>query len=106
MSILSNGIEDSFLSNLPLQPQSISHRVSIVLIIGCFNNTKIDISGQTLKQVGVWLWTQIFTHGQLYVACSRVGKPASLKFAVMEEQIGVKQPAKNVVFKEVLLSEN
>ena len=57
--------------------------------------------GQTLKFAGVWLRGQVFTHGQLYVACSRVGSPDNLKFAVMQEQKGT---AQNIVFKEVLLS--
>ena len=57
--------------------------------------------GQTLKYVGVWLRGQVFTHGQLYVACSRVSAPSDLKFAIMQEQKGT---AQNVVFKEVLLS--
>ena len=48
---------------------------------------------------------QVFTHGQLYVACSRVGDPRNLKFALMkslenEERI---EHAKNVVFREVLI---
>ena len=57
--------------------------------------------GQTLKYVGVWLRGQVFAHGQLYVACSRVSAPSDLKFAIMQEQKGT---AQNVVFKEVLLS--
>ena len=44
----------------------------------------------------------MFTHGQLYVACSRVGKPESLKFAIMKEGKKNKE-VDNVVFKEVLL---
>ena len=60
-------------------------------------------SGQTLKEVGLWLRTQPFTHGQLYVACSRVGKPGSLKFALKKESSGNIEKAKNIVFKEVLL---
>ena len=59
--------------------------------------------GQTLKHVGVWLRSQVFTHGQLYVAISRVGKPESLKFAVIEKD-GVVEDIPNVVFKEVLLN--
>ena len=55
-----------------------------------------------MKHVGVWLRTEVFTHGQLYVACSRVGKPDSLKFAVMKKH-GVVEDIPNVVFKEVLL---
>ena len=57
--------------------------------------------GQTLKFAGVWLRGQVFTHGQLYVACSRVSSPSSLKFALMTDQQGA---ATNIVFHEVLLS--
>ena len=56
--------------------------------------------GQTLKFAGVWLRGQVFTHGQLYVACSRVSSPACLKFALMSDQQGA---ASNIVFHEVLL---
>ena len=87
-----------------------------------FATTINKSQGQTLRVAGIWLRTQVmnvhkvqlksklnsvkvFTHGQLYVACSRVGSPMSLKFAVMksnetDEQI---QSAKNVVYQEVLL---
>ena len=57
--------------------------------------------GQTLKFAGIWLRGQVFTHGQLYVACSRVGAPNNLKFALMQDQ---NSKADNIVFKEVLLS--
>ena len=61
--------------------------------------------GQTLKSVGVWLRGQVFGHGQLYVACSRVSSPSQLKFAVMREPNQKQVMAKNVVYHEVLLSE-
>ena len=56
-----------------------------------------------MKYVGIWLRTPIFTHGQLYVACSRVGKPEHLKFAVMKNTTdGLAAKVQNVVFREVL----
>ena len=60
------------------------------------------IAGQTLKNVGIWLRSPVFTHGQLYVACSRVGKPESLKFAIRKKTDGGDEPVTNIVFREVL----
>ena len=61
--------------------------------------------GQTLKFAGVWLRSQVFTHGQLYVACSRVSSPAHLRFALMREPNLKTCNAVNIVFKEVLLGQ-
>ena len=61
--------------------------------------------GQTLKNVGVWLRGQVFGHGQLYVACSRVSAPSQLKFAIMREPNQIELEARNVVYHEVLLRE-
>ena len=55
--------------------------------------------GQTFKTVGVWLEEAVFTHGQLYVAASRVGNPHHLHFAVNKSAEG---KTRNVVYKEVL----
>ena len=41
--------------------------------------------GQTLKFAGVWLRGEVFTHGQLYVACSRVCTPENLRFALVQD---------------------
>ena len=60
--------------------------------------------GQTLKHAGVWLRGQVFAHGQLYVACSGVSCPASLKFALVRDSIKQQCTVVNIVFKEVLLS--
>ena len=62
--------------------------------------------GQTLKKVGVWLVDgPAFSHGQLYVAASRVGRPEDVLFAVkkMEATSAERNITKNVVFREVLL---
>ena len=70
-----------------------------------FATTINKSQGQTLKLAGIWLRSQVFTHGQLYVACSRVGNPESLKFAVKEVKDGQAENVPNVVFKKVLLKE-
>ena len=57
-----------------------------------------------MKQVGVWLRTDVFAHGQLYVASSRVGDPNGLKFAIKKTKDGTTEDVSNVVYKEVLLS--
>ena len=45
----------------------------------------------------------MFTHGQLYVALSRVGSPDNIKIAVNKDKEGKPEPVRNVVFREVLL---
>ena len=70
-----------------------------------FATTVNKSQGQTLKYVGIWLRTPTFTHGQLYVACSRVGKPEQLKFAIKLDSLGNVPRVNNVVFQEVLLDQ-
>ena len=55
--------------------------------------------GQTLKCVGVI--GECFTHGQLYVAASRVGNPAHLRFAIDRNDEGAFR-TRNVVFHDAL----
>src|SRR5258705_7682153 len=52
--------------------------------------------GQSLELCGLYLDTDCFSHGQLYVACSRVGKPDNL-FIFMQNGT-----AKNIVYPQVL----
>jgi hypothetical protein len=68
-----------------------------------FATTINKSQGQTLKQVGVWLRSPVFSHGQLYVASSRTGNPAALKFAVKEQPGQQHLQTLNEVFHEVLL---
>lgn len=68
--------------------------------------------GQTMTRVGVFLPKPVFTHGQLYVALSRVGSwdqlvvcvpPASPQHAGQLRAEGVKGTyTKNIVYTEVL----
>ena len=60
--------------------------------------------GQTLERVGIYLPEPCFTHGQLYVAASRVGLPEHLRFAVpIDKDTGTFRTC-NVVFREALTS--
>ena len=59
--------------------------------------------GQTLRFAGIWLRVDVFVHGQLYVACSRVGELGNLQFAIMQDCSENPFSAVNVVYKEVLL---
>lgn len=52
--------------------------------------------GQSLKVCGLNLENQCFSHGQLYVACSRVGRPTALFVLAPDNK------TKNVVYHKVL----
>ncbi len=59
--------------------------------------------GQTLSQVGLHLADDVFSHGQLYVAFSRVKAPTNVKVQLpntVHGQIGL---MRNVVYEEALL---
>ena len=62
--------------------------------------------GQTLDKVGLYLRNPVFTHGQLYVACSRVRSLDAIKVQVVETSRQGRQGdatvTDNIVFKEVL----
>ena len=57
--------------------------------------------GQTLGRVGVCLDSPCFSHGQLYVAASRVGHPDNIKFAVVPNKDGAFYTT-NIVYAEAL----
>lgn len=57
--------------------------------------------GQTLKRVGIDVLAKpVFTHGQLYVAASRVGDPAGIHVLVPQNRC-----TRNVVYTDALISE-
>ena len=58
--------------------------------------------GQTLSRVSVWLHDSCFSHGQLYVAASRVGDPSNIQFAIKQVEGLPPNATKHIVFKELL----
>jgi hypothetical protein len=57
--------------------------------------------GQSLKNVGVYLPQPIFSHGQLYVALSRVTSKEGLKILITNDEDERTNITHNVVYKEV-----
>ena len=64
-------------------------------IMPAFGMTINKAQGQTLERVAVYLPTPVFSHGQLYVAFSRVGDPDKLIVMVVDGH--------RVVFKQVFV---
>ncbi|XP_012836449.1 PREDICTED: uncharacterized protein LOC105957075, partial [Erythranthe guttata] len=57
--------------------------------------------GQTLSHVGLYLPRPVFSHGQLYVALSRVKSRSGIKILIKSESGGLSSSTSNVVYKEV-----
>ena len=57
--------------------------------------------GQSLDCVGLYLPTPVFSHGQLYVAASRVKSKSGLKILIHDNENKPLTTTTNVVFKEV-----
>jgi ATP-dependent DNA helicase PIF1 len=59
---------------------------------------------QRLSNVGLYLKKNVFTHGQLYVALSRVTEKKQLKILIENYDGSCGTITKNIVYKEVLQS--
>ncbi|XP_025412655.1 uncharacterized protein LOC112685099 [Sipha flava] len=80
--------------------------VAVIMVGDPVNNRDLKIipfamtinksQGQTMSIYGLDLENTCFSHGQLYVACSRVGKPSNL-FVLAKDRL-----TRNVVHKVVL----
>jgi ATP-dependent exoDNAse (exonuclease V) alpha subunit len=58
--------------------------------------------GQTLSKVGVYLPSPVFSHGQLYVAFSRVTSPTGLHVLIENNSAEHENQTHNVVYTEIL----
>ena len=68
----------------------------------CFAMTINKSQGQTLSKVGLYLERPVFSHGQLYVAVSRVKSKKGLKVLCCDKDGNYCNHTTNVVYKEVL----
>lgn len=57
--------------------------------------------GQSLDWVGLYLPRDVFSHGQIYVAISRVTSKKGIKILIHDEKKIAKDTTTNVVYKEV-----
>lgn len=60
--------------------------------------------GQTLEKVGLFLPRPVFSHGQLYVAVSRVTSRSGLRILVTNDKGEAQRKTLNVVYKEIFQS--
>ena len=70
----------------------------------CFGMSANKSQGQTLSRIGLYLTQDFFSHGQLYVAMSRVQNKNNLKIVILNGQFAGKDGmyTDNVVYKEIL----
>ena len=91
--------EKTFIPRIPLAPSDHPipfKRLQFPLRV-CFAMTINKSQGQSLKVAGVLLESPCFSHGQLYVACSRVGQKESLFIYAPDGK------TKNIVYPAALL---
>ncbi|XP_035836098.1 ATP-dependent DNA helicase pif1-like [Helianthus annuus] len=67
----------------------------------CFAMTINKSQGQSLSRVGLYLKQPVFTHGQLYIALSRVKTRQGVKLLILDNDGKPTNKTTNVVYKEV-----
>jgi ATP-dependent DNA helicase PIF1 len=66
----------------------------------CFARTINKSQGQTLGHVGLYLPRPVFTHGQLYIAASRVRTRFGLKILITDDSNKAVSSTVNVVYQK------
>ena len=91
-----------FIPKLSITPSDLDYPIELKRvqfpIRSAFSMTINKAQGSTLKKVGIYLNDPVFTHGQLYVALSRVSSMHDITIATNSEIGG---NTRNVVYKEV-----
>ncbi|XP_035838181.1 ATP-dependent DNA helicase pif1-like [Helianthus annuus] len=67
----------------------------------CFAMTINKSQGQSLSKVGLYLRQPVFTHGQLYVALSRVTRRDGIKLLILDNEGRPTNKTMNVVYKDI-----
>ncbi|XP_021999308.1 uncharacterized protein LOC110896161 [Helianthus annuus] len=81
---------------IPIQFQRRQFPLSV-----CFAMTINKSQGQSLSRVGLYLKDPVFTHGQLYVALSRVKTRDGVKILIFDDERKPTNQTANVVYKEI-----